>query len=70
MHPQLILIAAHQRIADLRRAADHHRLVHTATTATSSRAVPAPPHAAGGPVSFLRWLRRLEPRQDQVGDCM
>jgi hypothetical protein len=68
MHPLLTLIAA-QRIADLRRAADHDRLVHTATTATSSHAVPAPRHAAAAPVSFLRWLRRLEPREDQAGDC-
>jgi hypothetical protein len=70
MQPQLILIAAQQRVADLRRAADRHRLVRSATTATSSRAVPAPPHAAGGPIPSLRWLRRLEPRRDQVGDCM
>jgi hypothetical protein len=62
MHPQLILIAAQQHIADLHRAADHNRLVHTATTATSSHAVPAPAPrhaAAAAPVSFLRWLRRL-----------
>jgi len=63
MHPQLTLIAAQQHIADLHRAADHNRLVHTATTATSSHAVPAPRHAAAAaaaaPVSFLRWLRRL-----------
>jgi hypothetical protein len=60
MHPQLTLIAARQHIADLHRAADHDRLVHTATTATSSHAVPAPRHAAAAaPVSFLRWLRRL-----------
>jgi hypothetical protein len=62
MHPQLTLIAAEEHIADLHRAADHNRLVHsatTATTATSSHAVPAPRHAAGAPVSFLRWLRRL-----------
>ena len=59
MHPQLILIVAQQRIADLRRAADHDRLVHTATTATSSHAVPAPRHAAAAaPVLFLHWLRR------------
>jgi hypothetical protein len=57
MHPQLILIAQ-QHIADLHRAADHNRLVHTAT-ATSSHAVRAPRHAAAAPVSFLRWLRRL-----------
>jgi len=77
MHPQLTLIVAQQRIADLLRAADHDRLVHTATTATSSHAV-APRHAAAAPVSFLRWLRRrlpqsrirgrLEPREDQAGD--
>jgi hypothetical protein len=69
MHPQLTLIAARHRIADLHRAADHDRLVHTATTATSSRSGPAPRHAAAAPVSFLRWLRRLEPREDQAGAC-
>jgi len=69
MHPQVVLIVAQQRIADLRRAADHDRLVHTATTATSSHAVPAPRHAAAAPVSFLHWLRRLEPREDQARDC-
>jgi hypothetical protein len=53
MHPQLNLIAQ-QHIADLRRAADHHRLVQTAS---SSYAGPAPRHAAAAPVSFLRWLR-------------
>jgi hypothetical protein len=61
MHPQLTLIAAQQHIADLHRAADHNRLVHTATTATSSHPGPAPRHAAAAaaaePVSFLRWLR-------------
>jgi hypothetical protein len=55
-------IAAQQRIADLHRAADHNRLLHTATSATSatsSHAGPAPRHAAAAaPVSFLRWLRR------------
>ena len=61
MHPQLTHIAAQQHIGDLHRAADHNRLVHTATTATSSHALPAPRHAAAAaaPVSFLRWLRRL-----------
>ena len=78
MHPQLTLIVAQQRIADLLRAADHDRLVQTATTATSSHAVAAPRHATAAPVSFLRWLRRrlpqsripgrLEPREDQAGD--
>jgi hypothetical protein len=59
MHPQLTLIVAEQQIADLRRAADHNRLVHTAGSATSSHAVPAPRHAAAAaPVSFLRWVRR------------
>jgi len=58
MHPQLTLIVAQQHIADLRRAADHNRLVHTANTTTSSHAVPAPRHATAAPVSFLRWLRR------------
>ena len=50
MHPQLIHILAQQHIADLHRAADHNRLVHTATTATSSHAGPAPRHAAAAPV--------------------
>ena len=59
MHPQLSLLVAQQHIADLHRAADHDRLVHTATTGTSSHAVPAPRHApAAAPVPFLRWLRR------------
>ena len=55
MHPQLTLIVAQEHIADLHRAADHNRLVHTAT---SSHAVPAPRYAAAAPVSFLHWLRR------------
>jgi hypothetical protein len=58
MHPQLTLIVAQQHIADLHRAADHNRLVHAATSATSSHAVPAPRHADAAPVSFVRWLRR------------
>jgi len=58
MNPQLALIAAQQHIADLHRAADHDRLVHTTTAATSCQAVPAPRHATPAPVSFLRWLRR------------
>jgi hypothetical protein len=63
MHPQLTLILAQQHIADLHRAADHNRLVHTGTTATSSHAVLAPRHAAAtAPISFLRWLRRAHKR--------
>jgi hypothetical protein len=58
MHSQLAPLAAQQQIADLHRAADHDRLVHTATTATSSHAATAPRHAATAPVSFLLWLRR------------
>jgi hypothetical protein len=46
MHPQLTLIAAQQRIADLHRAGDHDRLVHTATTVTSSHAAATPRHAS------------------------
>ena len=57
MHPQLTLIAAQQHIADLHRAADDNRLVHTATTDTSGHAGPAPRHAAAAPVSLLRRLR-------------
>ncbi len=59
MHPPLSLIAAQQHIADLQRAADHDRLVHAVSSATSSHAVAAPRHAAAAPVSFLRWFRRL-----------
>ena len=58
MHPQLTLIIAQQHTDDLRRAADHNRLVHAATTATSSQTGPAPHHAAAARVSFLRWLHR------------
>jgi hypothetical protein len=78
MHsPHSTFLVAQQRIADLHRAADHDRLVHTATTATGSYTVPAPRRAAAAPVSFLRWLRRrlpnglalARPREDQAGDC-
>jgi hypothetical protein len=54
MHPQLTLIVARQRIADLHRAADHNRLVHAATSPAS----PAPRHAAAAPVTLIRQLRR------------
>jgi hypothetical protein len=63
MHPQVVLIAARQHIADLHQAADHNRVVHTgttATTATSRHAVRTPGHAAVAPVSFLHWLRRRQ----------
>jgi hypothetical protein len=58
MHsPHSTFLVAQQHIADLHRAADRNRLVHTATT--SSNDVPAPRHAAAAaPVSFLHWLRR------------
>ena len=58
MHPHLPYIAAQQHIADLHRAADHDRLVHTASSATSSHAVLAPRHAAASPVTPIRRLRR------------
>ena len=54
MGPQLTLIAAQQHYADLHRAADHNRIVRSATTATSSHTVLAPRHAAPR-VSLLRW---------------
>ena len=57
MHPQLIHMLTQQQIADLRRPADHDRLVHTAATA-SDHAVRAPRHASVAPASFLHWLRR------------
>ena len=43
MHPQLTLIAAQQHIADLHRAADHNRLVHTATRHQQPRRPRTPP---------------------------
>ena len=63
MHSQVVLIAAREHNADLHRAADHKRLVHTATTATTATscdAVRAPGHAAVAPVPFLHWLRRRQ----------
>jgi hypothetical protein len=95
MHPRLTLIAAQEHIADLHRAADHNRLVHPATTATSSHAVSASdraspveatasprPQCAQGRRRVARRFRphraqhgaftqhgRLEPREDQAGDC-
>jgi hypothetical protein len=77
MHPQLTVTVARQHIADLRRAADHDRLVRTATTATSSHAVPAPatppprqsPSCADSTAVFRSRLHvRLEPRGCQGGD--
>jgi hypothetical protein len=75
MHSQLH-IAAQEHIADLRRAADHYRLVHAATSATSSHAVPAPrrrarpvpapasppPPGINAPVVRERYLERAQPQ--------
>jgi len=58
MGPQLTHIAAHQHFADLHRAADHDRLVDTATTATSSHAPTAGRPVAAAPVTLIRRLRR------------
>jgi hypothetical protein len=78
MHPQLLLIVAQQQVAELHRAADHDRLVHTVSTAASSHAVPAPAtplprksrSCAGSAAVFRTRLHgRLEPREDQAGDC-
>ena len=72
-HPQLTMVVAQQRIADMHRAADHGRRERTAANDTSSHAVPAPEHAAAAPVRVRRRLvrsclyGRLEPREDQVG---
>jgi len=55
MHPQLTAIAQ-QHIADLRRAADHHRLVQAATTASNSDAAGRP--VAAAPVRLIGRLRR------------
>ena len=57
MHSVLALIAQ-QHIADLHRAADHDRLVHTAMTAPGNCAAPAPGHGAAASFWFARWLRR------------
>lgn len=56
MHPQLTVIVALEHMADLRRAADHDRLVHAATTASSSDAAGRP--VAAVPVTLIRRLRR------------
>jgi hypothetical protein len=58
MHPQLTLIAAQQHIADLRRAADHDRLVQAATTASRSDASTAGRPVAAAPVTLIRRLGR------------
>jgi hypothetical protein len=42
MHPQLTVILAQQHIADLHRAADHHRLVHAATGPPAAMQSPYP----------------------------
>ena len=47
MHPQLTASLAQQHIADLRRAADHDRLVQAAATASRSDAADRPAAAAG-----------------------
>ena len=54
MHSRLTHILARQHIADLHRAADHNRLVHAATTATSSHAVPASRCSGTSPGSYWR----------------
>ena len=61
MHPQLALIVAQQRIADLHRAANHARLVHAATSQAApatSHAAATTSHAAAAPVTLIRQLRR------------
>jgi hypothetical protein len=85
MHPQLLTLIAAQHIADLHRAAEHDRLAHSGTTAASSHAAPALRHAvpargtpparqsrscAGSAAVFRSLVHgRLEPREDQAGDC-
>ncbi len=58
MHPQLTLIVAQHHIADLRRAADHDRLVQAATTASRSDVPTAGRPVAAAPVTLTRRLRR------------
>jgi len=63
MHPQLTLIVAQQHIADLRRAADHDRLVQAATTGSRSEAPTAGRPVVAAPVTLIR---RLRPRLAQT----
>jgi hypothetical protein len=63
MHPQLTLILAQQHIADLQRAADHHRLVQAAATASSSHAPTASHRDAAAPVTLIRRLRHAHPAE-------
>jgi hypothetical protein len=58
MHPRLTVILAEEHIADLHRAADHYRLVHTATTANSQPSSTAGRHVAAAPGTLIRRLRR------------
>jgi hypothetical protein len=78
MHPRLTDILAHQHIADLRRSADQHRLLHRATPAMPRRLRTTVLTIAAVPFSFLRWLRRrlprsqrgrLKPSEVQAGGC-
>jgi hypothetical protein len=61
MHSGLTVIDAQQHIVDLRRAAEHHRLVQAATTASRSDAPPlvAPPPRRSR--SFAGSLKRTRP---------
>jgi hypothetical protein len=58
MHSRLTVILAEQHIADLHRAADKHRLAHTAATTTTSHAVPGSRPAPPASVTLIRRLRR------------
>ena len=58
MHPHLTLIVAQQHVADLRRAADHDRLVQAATTAIRSDVPPPAAHPVAAPVTLVCRLRR------------
>jgi hypothetical protein len=58
MHPHLTLVVAQQHIDELRRAADHDRLVQAATTASCSDAATAGRPVAAAPVTLIRRLRR------------
>jgi hypothetical protein len=58
MHPQHAHIVAQQRIADLRRAADHDRLVQAATSASRSDGPTAGRPVVAAPVTLIRRLRR------------
>jgi hypothetical protein len=60
MQSRLTLLIAEQHVADLHRAADHHRLVRAATAV--SRSAPAARPLAAEPVTLMRAVSRTVAR--------